>query len=382
MSVPLARRQLFAQPGRLVVALLGVAFAVMLMLMQLGFRSAMTESAVRYQERLEYDLVLLSPGTVFVGLTRPFSQRRLLQAASDPGVAAVTPVRMYPQHFENPTTHRSRNLLVVGIDPERPVLRTPGFAEGAALLKRPDVVLFDEDSRPEFGRVAERFRDEGPVTTDVGSRRVEVVGLFRLGSSFGIDGNVVTSDINFFRIFPQRPRGAIDLGLLHLHRGADVEQVRERLLARLPGDVEVHTRRSWIEREIAYWEGTTPIGTVFGFGLAMGLLVGGVIVYQILYANITEALRQFATLKAMGFSDSWLAFVVLRQALMLALLGFLPGAGLAVAGYAFASRAIRMPLELTAGRVAGVLFLTVAMCAGAALVVVRRLADADPADTF
>ncbi len=379
--VPLAWKQLTHDRKRFTVALAGVGFAVMLMLMQLGFRHAMLGSAVHYQERLDYDLALISPKSVFIGLTHPFPRTRLYQALAVTGVDAVTPVYAYQQHFKNPWEHNTRNLLVVGVDPAHHVLQAPGIAQNLHLLKQPDVILFDRRSRPEFGPVAEMFGQE-TTETELAGRRVEVVGLFELGISFGIDGNVYTSDLNFLRIFPERVPGAIDLGLIHLRRGTDVAQARAQLEELLEEDVLVLDRASYVGRELAYWEGTTPVGYVFSFGLVMGLVVGGIIVYQILFADVSDHLREYATLKALGYSNLSLGGVVLSEALILALLGFLPGTLLAWLGYGLASEAIRMPLDLQLARLIGVLLLTIAMCATAGLVALRKLQEADPADVF
>ncbi len=381
MAIPLAWKQLTHDRFRFTVALAGVAFAVVLMLMQLGFRHAMLKSAVRYQERLDYELALVSPKTVFIGLTYPFPRRWLYQGLALEEVAAVTPVYAYQQHFENPWQHTTRNLLVVGVDPSRHVLRTPGVARNLHRLKQPDTILFDRRSRPEFGPVGERFGRE-TIEAELAGRRVEVVGLYELGVSFGIDGNVYTSDLNFLRIFRDRSPGAIDLGLVHLVRGARPAEVRERLEALLDADVEVLTRDAYVERELAYWEGTTPVGYVFTFGLVMGLVVGGIIVYQILFADVSDHLREYATLKAIGYSDLALARVVLEEALVLALLGFVPGILLAAVAYRVAAAAIRMPVDFEPARVAAVLALTVAMCAVAGLAALRKLKEADPADVF
>jgi putative ABC transport system permease protein len=380
--VPLAWRQLTRDRLRLTAAVLGVAFAALLMLMQLGFQRAMLASALHYQERLDYDLVLLSKQTVFMGLTYPFPRRRLYQAAGLSGVAWVAPVYAYQQHFENPWAHNTRNIMVVGVDPGRPVLRTPGAAEALALLRRPDAVLFDRLSRLEFGPIGERFARGERVTTEIAGKEVEVVGLFELGSSFAIDGNVLTSEEGFLRLFPYRNRGAIDLGLVKLEPGVDPEAVRQALLPRLERDVEVLTREGFARRELDYWQGTTPIGYVFGFGLVMGFVVGAIIVYQILFTDVADNLRQYATLKAMGWPDGALAWLVLRQAVLLAFLGFVPGLLLALVAYRVAAAALRMPVALAAGPVAVVLGATVAMCTLAGLGALRKLRQADPAELF
>lgn len=382
MAVSLAWRQLRHDPWRLLVAVLGVAFAVLLMLMQLGFRRAMLESAVRYQERLDYDLVLLSRQSVFIGITHPFPRRRLYQAAGLAGVEWVAPLYAYQQHFENPWQHNTRNLLIVGTDPRRVVLRTPGAAEHLAKLTRPDAILFDRLSRLEFGPIAERFDRGERVTTEIAGKQVEVVGLFELGSSFGIDGNVLTSEEGFLRLFPHRSQGSIDLGLIKLTPGTDPEPLRATLAAQLERDVEVLTREGFAKREIGYWEGTTPIGYVFGFGLVMGFVVGAIIVYQILFASVSDHLSEYATLKALGYSDGAVGSIVLQQSVLLAAMGFVPGVLLTQVAYVVAGRALRMPVELSAGRSVAVLALTMVMCSLAATMALRKVRQADPAELF
>ena len=381
-SVPLAWLQLSREKLRLLVALAGVAFAVILVSMQLGFRAAMYESAVRYHQRFRYDLVMLNPKTPFIGFPEAFTRRRLYQALGAEEVEAVTPVYIRQAFWKNPWEFNARNILVVGFDPARDVLDLPGVRRERERLKLPDVALFDEASRPEFGPVAARLRESRPVEVEVNDRRIDVVGLFRLGTSFGIDGSLVTSDLNFQRLFPDRPPGLVDLGLLHLRPGADPEAVRRRLEAALERDVVILTRQGFVAREVGYWGSTTPIGFVFGFGAIMGLVVGGVVVYQILFADVSEHLAEYATLKAMGYTNRHLSGLVLREAAILAVLGFLPG--LAVAGglYRVTAEATHLPLAMTAERAAGVLLLTLAMCGVSALVALRKVRGADPADVF
>jgi len=366
----------------MIVAVAGAAFAVVLMFMQLGFRQAMLSTAVSYHDLLDYDLVLQSPKTIFIGLTYVFPKRRLVQAAALEEVESVTPMYLHQQHWENPWQHTTRNVLVVGIDPMRAVLRAPGVAEQLHLVREDDAVLFDTRSRPEFGPVAEHVSAGQPVVAEIGNRTVRVVGLYELGSSFGIDGNVITSELNFQRIFPFRSPGAIDLGLIHLRPGADPQAVKARLELMLDNDVRVFTRQGFRQRELDYWTSSTPIGYVFGFGLIMGLVVGGIIVYQILFADVTDHLSDYATLKAIGYTNAAVSLVVLRQAVMLAFLGFFPGLALSLGLYGTASQAIRMPLVMSQERVAAVFVLTLVMCSLAGLLALRKLQAADPAEVL
>jgi putative ABC transport system permease protein len=230
--------------------------------------------------------------------------------------------------------------------------------------------------------VAEHLSRNGALSVEVNDRRIIVADTFRLGTSFGINGSLVTSDLNFRRLFPDRVPGLVDLGLVQLRPGADPERVRRRLVAALEPDVEILTREGFVRREVEYWGSTTPIGYVFGFGAIMGLAVGGVIVYQILFADVSEHLAEYATLKAMGYTHRELAGLVLREAAILAVLGFLPGLGIGVALYRVTAEATRLPLAMTLERGATVFLLTLVMCGVAGLVALRKVSAADPAEVF
>jgi len=381
-GLSLAWLQLSQQKPRLLVAILGVAFAVLLVSMQLGFRASIYDSAVRLHRAMNYDLVLVSPKTPFIGFPESFSRRRLYQALAAEGVQAVAPVNLRQGYWKNPWTYESRNLLVLGFDPGRDVFRLPEIRDRVPLLTLPDVALFDADSRPEFGPVAQHLAAEETVRAEVGNRNIEVVAPFHLGTSFGIDGTLITSDLNYQRIFPDRSPGHIELGLIQLRPGTAPGQVQDRLRRALEPDVLVLTRAEFIARETRYWASATPIGYVFGFGAIMGLVVGCVVVYQILYADVSEHLAEYATLKAVGYRNRDLALMVLKQAGMLALLGFVPGILAAVALYDLMAEATRLPLAMTWGRFAAVLTLTLAMCAVSGLMALRRVSAADPAEVF
>ena len=379
---PLGWMQLRHRPLRLLVALLGIGFAVLLIMMQLGFRSALFESAVRFQQRFNYDIALFSPDSVFIVRPESFSIRRLYQTLADPDVESVAPVYIFPAIWKNPWTNQRRSLNLIGFNPDDDLLDAEGFDAGRALLKREDVVLFDARSRPEFGPVAATLRDGGQVVTEVNSREVQVVGLFEMGTSFGIDGSLMTSDDNWLRMFPDRSRNSIQLGLLKLKSGADANAVRDRLRAYLPEDVLVLTKADFVNREVAYWNRATPIGYVFAFGAIMGFVVGAIIVYQILFADVSEHLGEYATLRAMGYSNGFVSGIVLQQAAILGVLGFIPGLLAAHVLYGRAAAATFLPLAVTPERAGTVFAMTLAMCAISGLLAVRKVRRLDPAEVF
>jgi putative ABC transport system permease protein len=382
MNSPIGWLQLRHRPLRLLVALAGIGFAVLLIMMQLGFRAALFESAVRYHERLNYDIALFSTNSVFIVRPQPFSKRRLYQALGDDAVDSVSPVHIFPGVWKNPWNNQRRSINVIGFDPANDLLDAEGFSEYRGLLKQQDVILFDAASRPEFGPVHEEFNPAEPLVTELNDRQVSIVGLFEMGTSFGIDGSVLTSEDNWLRLFPQRSRNDIELGLISLKRGADTQATRERLAEYLPKDILVMTKAEFVQREKDYWNGATPIGYIFAFGAIMGFVVGAIIVYQILFADVSEHLNEYATLRALGYPNRFISGIVIQQAVILGVLGYFPGVALVYWLSGKAAAATSLPLYITSERALTVFLLTLSMCAFSALLAVRKVRRLDPADVF
>ena len=381
--MPLASLQLRRERLRLVAAVAGVAFGVVLIFVQLGFRRALFDSAVRFHGSLGYDIAVVSPKTDTIVRTQGFPRVRLFQLQGVAGVESATPVYMGTATWRNPLqSDDTRAIFIFGVDPTDRVFEWPGVAEQITGLQLPDRVLFDRASRPEFGPIEAQVLEHGSVSTEVNDRHIEIMGLFQLGTSFGIDGSLFTSDLNFRRIFPDRAASHVDVGLVYLEPGVDGQRVRDAIAATLPGDVEVLLREDFITREIEYWNGSTPIGYVFSFGVVMGLVVGMVIVYQILFSDVQDSLREYATLKAMGYTHRFLVGVVMRQAVLLGLFGYLPAIGVTWLLYQQAGEATNLPLEMTVDRAASVLALTVLMCCASAALAIRKLRSAEPAEIF
>ncbi|MCS5705366.1 MAG: ABC transporter permease DevC [Cyanobacteriota bacterium] len=380
--IPLAWLLLARQPMRLGVALAGIAFAGILMFMQLGFRDGLFEASVTVHKLFDADLVLMSPRTMSSIGMAGFPRRRLVQAMADPEVSGTTPVHWNLLLWRNPQTRNTRSILTLGFDPTDPLFTDPTLTEKAKALTQKGRVLFDDRSRPEFGPIAEWFKQGKVVETEVAGKRVRVAELVSLGPSFGADGNMLTSRETFLQLMPGTPPGSIELGLIRLKPGADPAQVAARLKTMLPSDVSIYTKKGFEEFEKNYWRSSTAIGFIFTLGAGMGFVVGCVIVYQILYSDVSDHLPEYATLMAMGYRLAGLLGVVAREALILAMLGYLPaylaGQGL----YALVRSGTRLPVEMDPQRALLVFGMILVMCMGSAAFAMRRLADADPAEIF
>ncbi|MEH1906340.1 MAG: ABC transporter permease DevC [Nostoc sp.] len=381
-KIPLSWLQLTREKTRLAVALAGIAFADILMFMQLGFRDALYYSNVRFHNSLQGDIVLINSQSSAVLAMRSFSQRRLYKALELPAVQSVHPIYLDFTIWKNPVTGRPRSILVFGMNPETNLVNLPGVQENLDKLKLPDVVLFDRSSRVEYGPIAANYEQGKTVTAEVRRRRIKVGGLFTLGASFGADGNLITSDINFMRIFPNRQQGLIDIGLIRLKPGADAKVVAQELRKYLPSEVNVLTKQEFIDFERNYWANSTAIGFIFTLGTVMGFIVGTVIVYQILYTEVADHLAEYATLKAIGYTQNYLLTVILQEALLLAVLGYFPGIIFAFFMYDSARKATLLPVFMSFDRAVMVLFLTMMMCIISGAIAVRKLRSADPADIF
>jgi putative ABC transport system permease protein len=382
-KTPLAWLQMSQQKARLLVATAGIAFADLLMFVQLGFQDALFDSQVRPYATLEGDLFLVDKLSDNLASVKSFSRDNLYQAAGIDGVASVSLLYIGQADWRNPDNQASRRIFVYGIDPNQPAFDFPEVNQHLDELKLLNRALFDKaGGLPQLGDVPFLLEKENRLSVQVNNFEIQIVGLFTLGSSFSAEGNLITSDSTFLRLFTQRQANEIDVGIVKVKSGATIEQVYADLQAILPDNLLVLTLDEFTARERAYWTTGSPIAYIFAFGVAIGFLVGTVIVYQILYTDISDHLPEYATLKAMGYSDAYFMRTIIQEALILAALGFVPGVLLSTGLYALAQSATLLPIAMKLSRAASVLVLTIVMCIGAGAIALRKLQQADPADIF
>jgi putative ABC transport system permease protein len=381
-GVPLAWLQLTREKRRFLAALAGIAFAVVLMLTQLGFQDALLSSVGLLQSHLNGDVFLISPQYQNAISPGKLSERRVYQALACDDVQSVDGVHFGVAPFKNPFNRTERGIFVIGFNPRFAALNAQGAVESLEKIRIPGQVLFDSIRRPEFGPVAEAVNENGRVLTETGGHEIEIVGLFQLGTSFGADGNLVMSDETFLRIFSDRDPGTVNVGVIKLKPGSNVVRAKKEIASIMPHDVRVLTQAEYVDFERTYWTANTPIGFVFKLGVLVGLFVGCIIVYQILYSDVSDHLPEYATLKAMGYRDGFLFKVVMQESLILSIFGFFPGVLISGFVYDVSRQATLLPLQMTLARCLAVYVLTMLMCAISAALATRRLRAADPAEIF
>ena len=380
--VPLAWKNLTHEPRRLALAVGGIAFAVLLMFAQLGFRGALLDSTVELPRKLNADLVILSRGKYALNVIETFPRSRLYQALGCEGVATAYPLYIESRQsmWQDPVTGQTNPIRVLAFEPEDPVLLMPEVEAQAKKLVAAQTALADVLSKSDYGVM------RTGLETELSAKKIRIVGTFTLGTDFANDGTLIMSADNYCRYFyPTRGRQAlerVDLGLVKLAEGADATSVRNAIAASLPDDVMVMLKADYIAAELKFWQSSTPIGFVFGFGTAMGFVVGVIICYQILYSDISDHMAEFATLKAMGYRNSYFIRVVLQGSLLVSFLGFVPGLAVSYALYRGLALATGLLLHLSFGRCVFVLTLTIIMCVVSGSLTVRKVLNADPAELF
>ncbi|MEA5577386.1 ABC transporter permease DevC [Anabaena sp. UHCC 0451] len=379
---PLGWLQLSHEKSRLLVAVSGIAFADVLMFMQLGFQTALYDSNTRLHRSLQADIILTGPQTRNLQSMSPFSRRRLYQAMDIPGVQSAEPMYFNVITWKNPQTRRETTVLAIGFNPNQPAFDLPAINQQLQSIKLPDTVLFDRGARGDYQEVITQIDQGKTVTTEIDGRRITVSGLFKIGASFGTDGSLITSDQNLLRLVPKRPSSSVSLGLVKVKPGYDAKKVAAALRYYLKDDVKVLTHAEFIEFENNFWRTNSPIGFIFSLGVSMGFVVGVIIVYQVLSADVNVHLREYATFKAMGYRHSYLLVIIFEEALILAVLGFFPGLIVSLGLYQLTQTATNLPMYMTLIRGLQVLILTFLMCAISGAIATRKLQSADPADMF
>lgn len=385
MKTPLAWLNLLHNKSRTAVAVAGVAFSVLLVFMQLGFLGAVGKTATMSYDGMDFDIVLRSPEYLYIIEPRTIPLERMQQAETVAGVASARPFYAAIHVWRHPTSGQTRAILCMGFRPDQNVFLVPGIRDQAVLLNRPNTLLIDRLTRREFGPVnGDKFsQDDIGTQPEIGHKRMSIVGTYQQGTGLACEGAVVMSERSYKRVFSGLFDNAVCLALIKVTPGVDVDEVAQRLRESLPPEeVLVLNRAETIKFEHDRWVHETAIGTIFKTGVIMALVVGVAIVYQVLSSDIEDQLPQYATLRAIGYSNRYLAGIVLTQGILLAALGFIPGWLVSQTLYLIIASVAYLPISMSLDRVVVVFLLALLMCAASGLAALRKVRAADPADLF
>jgi putative ABC transport system permease protein len=380
-NAPIIWRGLTNDKKRLALSLMGIMFAALLMFMQLGFLNGILDSQAKLVGKLDADLVITSLSKRRFGFEEPFARRRLEQARAVPGVVAVSPIYLAFSEWKNPETRELSKIRVIGVQPDYRAITGIGLEGIGSALHEQDAGLIDIRSKPVFGP-----RKAG-IQSELGGRRIRIIGTFSLGTDFDSDGSLIVSEANFLKFFPghrtvDSQLGRVELGLVRLAPDASLLSVRDAMQRLLPADVTIWTKAELRDQEVRYWRTGTPIGSIFSVGLAVGFIVGVVICSQILYTSVIDRMALFGMLKAIGYTNGYVMTLVLREALLMSVMGLLPAIMLSFILYAVLATVTGFDMQLTALRILVVTAFTIGMSMVAAAIAVRKAITADPAEVF
>lgn len=381
-GVFLAWSQLRFEGRRFLAALCGIIIVTMSTLFQTGVYSAFFESSVALFRNFNADIVIISTDYRSILVQGSFPEERVFQMLAHPAVEKVSRLSVTSGLWRNPDDRSLQDSLLIGINPSEDALLFSGYVGQKDLLKSGESVLYDVESLPVYGKLKERLEKNGPFYAEMFRQRVRLAGTFSLGPSFALPGNFMTAQSNFYRLIPSYTRGNLSFGLVRLKPGQNPDAVVTEMTPRMPPDVRIMTLKTLMKQEQKYWNEFTPIGFIIPMSLIVSLVVGGVVIYQILYTNVNDQLKQYATLKAIGYTDRTLAGVVLQQALLLSLIGFVPGMIFSFVLFRVSRAATGMPFELTLSQLSLAFFLTTGMCFVAGMLALGKLRQADPAEVF
>ncbi|MCU0955241.1 MAG: ABC transporter permease [Hyphomicrobium sp.] len=377
MILTLAFRNLFHDRIRLAVTLVGILFSIVLVAVQLGLYLGSSRMITNMIEKTNSDLWITTFGAKSFeegGLLLTPGQRH--QALATPGVKAVIPMVSAFAEWRKPGGGSTR-VTVVGIDAEDGGLEPWNLVEGTWNdIRAPDAIAVDVSYLKDLGI-------EG-----IGSTAQIAIGRVRV--------RALTEGIRSFTQSPyvfttlQRARNLLNLDgekgdkstffLVQIEPGANLETVRAALQERLEG-TDVLTKAEFRDRSLGQWLFKTGAGIALIGGALLGILVGTVIVAQTLYSSTKDHINEFATLRALGSSASYIHKVILAQAGLSAVIGY--GLGMTIAlAILYLSRNSPLPLVMTPGLAFSLFALTLFMCAISAVSAIIKVTKIDPATVF
>ena len=390
--VSLARKNLFGDVPRFLIAQAGIVFAVSLVTIQVGILKGFTRSTTLFIDQSDADLWVASKDMLNFEQTVPIPYQRLSQAEAVEGVDQAEAMSIKEELLRD-TTGKLAPVAIIGIEPDKQLISAGKVIQGnITQLEQPYRAIADKTAISTLG--LKQVGDEAKI----GSLQMQLSGLTQGIQSNASSPFLITSletakaySLSHFSSDSAEPKAPpltaltdadpIAYILVKAEPGQNLQALQQRLNQALP-DTHAYTQAEIAAQTRDYWEKRTSIGFILGMGASVGIVVGMVIVGQILYAAVSEHLREFGTIRAMGGSN-WVAYsIVLEQAAWMAVVGYLPGIALCMALGAWTAATQGVLILITPMLAAEVFAVTLLMCIGSSLFVLQKVTHADPAVIF
>ena len=386
---PLAWKNLTSNWKTLFIASGGVGFAVLLMFSQIGFRNGLFDSTVQLIRILDGDIFIVSKARYTLASEQRFDKDYLYRAKTVPGVKRIQSIYVGRVGTVLRVIGKpSRSIRVLGVPLEGRVFTSNYMDRQRTLIRDPDSALLDDRTKKMYGLERRNVKKLREQAVELSGKRINLVGFVQIGTDFVNDGTLVMSQESFAEYFALRSGlsantlDQVDIGVVQLDVGANSKQIQKEIQAIAPQHWDVLTRDEIIQRDIRFWGQSTPIGIIFTVGTIMGLVVGTIICYQILFTEITDHIGEFATLKAMGYTGKYFFSLIMCQSVYLTVIGFFPATILTILMFHYLSESTGLVMFLTPSRIFTVFVLTLLMCIVGGSLAVRKLLSSDPASLF
>lgn len=373
-TVHIGLRMLAHDKKRLLLSTGGIAFAVVIMFLQMGFFNGINDSQANIARMIDADLVVMHAKRTNLNKWTRFDRVRIAQVSAIPGVTRVIPIFKGGAGIKNPATNQVRRTIVYAFDPSAHPFVIPGLDDAAYRSMRiMGNILYDNRSRDIYGAF------EVGDSLDIDERGYRLAAFVSMGPNLVNDGTVYMSEGSWAdHGGDMRPI----MAFLRIAPDADRAETVAAIGAALPEDLIALSPADLAQREIWYTIVNAPIGAIFAVGMIVSLIIGIVICYQILFNEVTDNIPQYATLKAMGFGGRYLVGIILEEAVLLALIGFLPGMVMSLFLYELLGEMTRLVMFVTPERIVLILGLTLVMCVAAGMLAIRKVLHLDPAELF
>lgn len=384
-ALQLGWQQTIRRARRSLGSFLGIAGALLLVLTQLGFESALQESAVRVLRQFDGEVAVVSRNFRALRDIDWFERGGLAAAHGHPEVSGVAPLLLATFPVRNRETGSLAAILGIGIDVDRPAVRLAAGTPERELLRLPGRILFDVRSQPRYGDLAGTLAATGQAALMTGlpgaalQADLTVVGTYQLGSSIAMEGTLLTSRTTLASLTNRSPE-RLTAAVLKLAPGADPARVARELDGQLPPTLRALTVGELVALEQRFWRKETPIGFVFSLGTIIGFIVCAISIWQVLGQVMDENLPEYAVLQTMGFTGRFFAVVVIATALLHSLAAVPPATLGAMLVYRICAGATNLDMQLTVARVAFVGGVAVVAAVATGALAWRRLRRNDPAN--
>jgi putative ABC transport system permease protein len=371
----LAWTNLAARRVRTLVAGVGVTFAVFLLFLQFGFLDATRRAATQVYDFFDFDLALISADYQYFNAAPSFDRIRQIQLQAVPAVVDTFNLNVRTTKWVDPETEIRSSLMLIGIDDKPAFIRDAAIRDGLALLGDDNSVIADAYAHADYG-------DTGiGAKARINEREAQVAARFAFGPFFYAEGSAIARNDSFSRL-ANRDGRQTSVGLIRIGEGQDPAAAKAAIAEVLPDDIVILTRDELVGQEQDYFIAVKPVGIMFDVGAIIAFVVGAVTLFQVLSTEINNRLKEYATIKAIGFGSRFVYGLGVAQTAMLVLLGFVPAVVISLIVFNLVRAASHLPVQMGGALIEQVLVLSLAMGTASGLITLYRVKRADPAELF